>query len=240
MIFSSVTKEVYEAACKFDTDWLEELKHNLNDFTSDILDHFVDENQVIHEVITDENTFFTGLLGQHANPGHTIEDMWFMVDAMDILGKKERIVQISAIAKKAMEIGWDKEHGGLMHYCGVSGGQPKEDTAGDHEEPMLKQVLSSWGDKLWWIHSEALYTMLLLYERTGDEEFLLWYEKVFDYTFEKFPNPDRETREWVQILTRDGKPQDKVVALPVKDPYHITRNLILIIELLYRILNQAV
>ena len=28
--------------------------------------------------------------------------------------------------------------------------------------------------------------------------------------------------------------QDKVVALPVKDPYHIMRNVILILELLYR------
>ena len=28
-------------------------------------------------------------------------------------------------------------------------------------------------------------------------------------------------------------PQEKVVALPVKDPYHIVRNLLLILELLY-------
>ena len=38
--------------------------------------------------------------------------------------------------------------------------------------------------------------------------------------------------EWIQIRTREGKPQEKVVALPVKDPYHIIRNVILIIELL--------
>lgn len=39
-------------------------------------------------------------------------------------------------------------------------------------------------------------------------------------------------REWVQIRTRSGQPEEKVVALPVKDPYHIIRNLILILELL--------
>ena len=39
-------------------------------------------------------------------------------------------------------------------------------------------------------------------------------------------------REWIQIRTREGYPQEKVVALPVKDPYHIIRNVILIIELL--------
>ena len=65
-----------------------------------------------------------------------------------------------------------------------------------------------------------------------DEDFLRLFEKVFDYTYKTFPNPNREIGEWIQIRTRDGAPQEKVVALPVKDPYHIIRNVILIIELL--------
>ena len=78
----------------------------------------------------------------------------------------------------------------------------------------------------------ALYTTLLLYKRTGDEEFLEWFEKIKNYVYKTFPNPNREIREWIQIRTREGKPQEKVVALPVKDPYHIIRNVVLIIELL--------
>ena len=35
-----------------------------------------------------------------------------------------------------------------------------------------------------------------------------------------------------QILDRKGKKMNKVVALPVKDPYHILRALFLIVELL--------
>jgi N-acylglucosamine 2-epimerase len=92
--------------------------------------------------------------------------------------------------------------------------------------------LDDWGSKLWWVHSEALYTTLLLFDRTDDEEFLAWFERVFDYVFATFPNPDKSIGEWIQIRTREGKPQEKVVALPVKDPYHIIRNVILIIELL--------
>lgn len=34
------------------------------------------------------------------------------------------------------------------------------------------------------------------------------------------------------LMDREGCPQNKTVALPVKDPYHIIRNLILIIEAL--------
>ena len=30
--------------------------------------------------------------------------------------------------------------------------------------------------------------------------------------------------EWIQIGNRQGEPMEKVVALPVKDPFHIIRN----------------
>ena len=129
------------------------------------------------------------------------------------------------------------EHGGLLHFCNVKGGKPVGNSEGIEDQPMYRQLIDSWGNKLWWVHSEALYTTLLCYERTGDKEFLNLYKKVFDYTYETFPNLDREIREWIQIMQRNGEPQDKIVALPVKDPYHIVRNYILIIELLYKMLN---
>jgi mannose/cellobiose epimerase-like protein (N-acyl-D-glucosamine 2-epimerase family) len=56
--------------------------------------------------------------------------------------------------------------------------------------------------------------------------------QVHDYTFATFPNPDRNVGEWIQIRDRQGRPLDKVVGLPVKDPYHLTRNLLLLVELL--------
>lgn len=104
------------------------------------------------------------------------------------------------------------------------------DDTGVADEPMCKQ-LSGWGDKLWWVHSEALYSTLRCYLESGDEEFLQWHDKVFEYVYKTFPNTDLEIREWKQIRMRDGAPQEKVVALPVKDPFHIIRNMILIIEM---------
>ena len=74
----------------------------------------------------------------------------------------------------------------------------------------------------------------LLHFATGDGELLSMFERVFEYTYKTFPNPDRDVREWIQIRTREGAPQEKVVALPVKDPYHIIRNVVLITELLER------
>ena len=233
MGFSNIAKELYEAACMFDPAYAEVLKTHIRNFTEDVLQNFVDEDYALREIVAADGSRLPSLLGRHMNPGHTIEDMWFMTDAMDIVGEESWLKSIANITWKALKNGWDEEFGGLLHFCALDGGVPEGDTHPDEDEPMTKQLLAGWGDKLWWIHSEALYTTLLMYVRTGDETFWEWNKRVFDYTFDKFPNPNREVREWIQILKRDGTPQDKVVALPVKDPYHIVRNLILIVELLY-------
>lgn len=59
------------------------------------------------------------------------------------------------------------------------------------------------------------------------------HDVVHAYAFATFPNPDGAVGEWIQIRDRRGRPLDKVVGLPVKDPYHLTRNLLLLVELLH-------
>ena len=93
----------------------------------------------------------------------------------------------------------------------------------------MKKTSEDNGSKLWWVHSESLYSTLLFGE---DEEIAAWYPKVRDYTFNTFPNTANDRGEWIQIRSRDGKPENRVVALPVKDPFHILRNYLLIIEFL--------
>ena len=238
MIMSNTTKELFLAARGMDAGSCGELRELVQGYTEDILSHFVDENQVLHEVIlSDTNAFFPQILGQHMNPGHTIEDSWFMLEAAELCGKAEWKEKIFAVAKKAFENGWDQEFGGILHFSGVNGGEPLGDDAGVENETMTHQ-LSDWGSKLWWVHSEALYTSLLCFFESDDPGFLSWFEKIFDYTFATFPGKNPEIREWIQIRTREGAPLDKVVALPVKDPFHITRNLLLILELLYREMMQ--
>jgi N-acylglucosamine 2-epimerase len=234
MIFNDTTREVVLAAEVFDHAALPRLKARLEAFTGDVLHHFADENHIVREVIGSDNRQIPQILGQHVNPGHTLEDAWFLLNSAAYLNKPQWTQQTRSIVKKTLEIGWDQEFGGLLHYCGIAGGRPEGDERGVEEEPMLLQMKHGWADKLWWVHSEALYTTLRCYLETEDPVFWQWHQKIFQYTFRHFPNPDREVREWVQILKQDGSPQDKVVALPVKDPYHIIRNLLLILELLYQ------
>ena len=227
-----IANEMLYAACAFDDAWADEVTAMLKANVDEVLNDFVDDDGRLREFIAADGSQLTTLLGQHMNPGHIIEDVWFLLDAAETLHESAYVPRITAIAKQALALGWDDEFGGLLHFCGMNGGQPTHPVGEDADEPMTRLVQRSWGDKLWWVHSEALYATLRLYASTQDDWFLAWHDKLFDYTFDKHPNPNREVREWIQILDRQGNPDDKVVALPVKDPYHIVRNLALIIELL--------
>ena len=71
------------------------------------------------------------------------------------------------------------------------------------------------------------------YEHCREQWCLDWYDRVHEYTFSHFP--DREHGEWTQRLSREGKPIAEVVALPVKDPFHLPRALMMCIDVLQRL-----
>lgn len=230
MILTNVAKELHDAALVHDTSFCPELLSDMDRTSTDVTTHFMDSNFIIHEVITKDDTPVPGLLGQHANPGHSIEDSWFIHDAARLLDKPALSKTAAQIMKKSFEIGWDEQYEGILHFVNLDGG--KLEFNSDSTEPTVTLVKGGWGDKLWWVHSETLYASLLFYSITKDEEYLRIHNRTFGYVFGHFRNPDTGIGEWIQILTREGLPQDKVVALPVKDPFHITRNLLLICELL--------
>ena len=235
MILCNVARDVYFAAEVLEPEYAPEVKYIISRCSADILDNFVDEDTLLHEIImAEDNSFFNKRLGMHINPGHTLEDAWFHLDAAEIMGEEwnDYRQKVYAVSKQALAKGWDEEFGGILHFAALEGGKPDMDNSGFETETMSKQ-LDGWGDKLWWVHSEALYTCLRCYFETGDEFFNEWHEKLFDYVYTVYPNRDPEVREWMQILDRESKPMDAVVALPVKDPYHVMINLILIVELLH-------
>lgn len=97
---------------------------------------------------------------------------------------------------------------------------------------MLDKILNDWSNKLWWVHSESLYPSILDYSISKDKEFLEIYNKLHNYVFGIFPHQDESIDEWIQIRNREGRPEEKIVALPVKDPFHIMRNFIYITQTL--------
>ena len=172
------------------------------------------------------------VLESHLTPGHTLESLWFYIHTKEgIEGRPlnpDELEKVCSMGKWALEKGWDEKEGGLLRFIHRDGGKPR----GVHlEDPYEACIRQTWDTKLWWVHSEALYFTALMAQRTNDPYWLKSHRNLFDYTFTVFPNPNTTVGEWIQIRRRDGSPLEKVVALPVKDPYHIVRNLLLYMEL---------
>lgn len=229
MIMLNVSQEIAEATGELQHQRHQELLNDSVFYMKDVMENFQLRDRRIVEMLPDQKEKKETLLYRHVNPGHTIESMWFVMTTAERTGHQKYIKEAVNIIEKALELGWDDKYGGLLRFVDYSGAEPKgEKTGGLYE----KLILETWDTKLWWPHSEALYTTLLAYKMTKAPSMLEWYKKVEDYVFRTFPNKDREIGEWIQIRNRRGEPIDQVVALPVKDPFHILRNMLLIIELL--------
>lgn len=239
MILTNTARTLSDALASVGDGEAERFSEIAQAHARDILDHFVDENNVIHEFIRSgaegEEAFdCQSLIGRYMNPGHTIEDVWFMMSEWERAGDRKAAEKTLDILERALQNGWDKEYGGILLFRDMTGEDPQGSGKGFERDPMYRKVTSDWQSKLWWVHSETLYSTLmgwLKYQRPVCREF---YEKVSDYVFSTFP-AEEEGKEWLQIRDREGRPESKIVALPVKDPFHIMRNLIMILDLLHEI-----
>lgn len=187
---------------------------------------YVRPDGLVQEVVCDDGR--DTLLTRHVTPGHAIESMWFVLEQAARHGRPDAVDTAVRVIARSFEAGWDPVYGGLFRYVVPGGTEP----TGSADGPFERLILDTWDTKIWWPHSETLYATLLA-EAVADASALRGvHDLVYEYTFATFPNPDPAVGEWIQIRDRRGRPLDKVVGLPVKDPYHLTRNLLLIVELL--------
>lgn len=168
------------------------------------------------------------VLARHRTPGHSLELLWMLVHAERTGARIPADHDLERLALHAMDIGWDREHGGILRYADVAGGRPSGARA-SAPVPYEDLVIGTWSTKLWWVHAEAMYATALLADRTGSRALRDWHLRITRYTMSVFPDP--EHGEWIQIRDRRGAPLEQVVALPVKDPFHIARSLLLLTHL---------
>lgn len=195
------------------------------------IEHLLDEsyleqtmNHCIHEVmevfyrpelngIVVENVTIDGQLsntfdGRLINPGHAIEAMWFIMDLGQRLQRPDLIEKATKTTLTMLNYGWDKEYGGIYYYMDRLGCPPQQ---------------LEWDQKLWWVHTETLISLIKGYQLTGSAECLEWFEKVHNYTWAHFKDADYP--EWFGYLNRRGE-----VLLPLKGGkwkgcFHIPRAL---------------
>jgi len=163
--------------------------------------------------------------GLVVNPGHTMESMWFVME--EALSRKspalfDRAVRILDWACKQ---GFDEMCGGIYSYLDALGGVPLQTTW--HTE-----VNASWDDKVWWVHSEALYALALVAVEKDSQEHFDRFIALHDFCQKYFF--DRKYGEWYAELYRDGSPKLTDKGTLWKACYHLPRAIMMTANLFER------
>ena len=191
-----------------------------SELISDIFKYFYKEDlKAILETTGNNGEFLSSIsTGRTINPGHEIEFAWFLLIQARNAADPHLINKVENIFNWAIEIGWDKEYGGLFYFRDILGYPPEQ-----IEHSM----------KLWWPICESLICSILLYEETGNKKYFEWFEKIDKYAFSKLK--DNLYKEWFGYLHIDGTP-----TLPAlkgglfKGPFHLPRMLSMVEQCLER------
>ena len=167
------------------------------------------ETGLIVEAVGADGSLVDSFEGRKMNPGHAIESAWFLMDLGVRLGRRDIIDKAVEITINELEYGWDKEYGGVFYFMDRCG-KPRHEL--------------EWDQKLWWVHVEALISTIKGYRLTGDVRCLEWFERLHEYTWAHFRDPEHP--EWFGYLDRKGE-----VLLPLKGGkwkgcFHVPRGLL--------------
>lgn len=163
---------------------------------------------LVLENVYEDGTFCDSFEGRLLNPGHAIEAMWFIMDLGKRLNEDDLIHKAKDIMLDTLEYGWDKEYDGIFYFLDVKGNPPQQ---------------LEWDQKLWWVHVEALVALAKGYQLTGDQRCLGWFNRVHEYTWNKFR--DKEYGEWFGYLNRRGEVLLSLKGGKWKGCFHIPRAL---------------
>ena len=186
------------------------MKQTIDTCIHEVMDVFLrpELGGLIVENVLEDGSLSDCFEGRHMNPGHAIEAMWFIMDLGKRLNRPELIEKAKDTALLMAEYGWDKEYGGIFYFMDRLGCPPQE---------------LEWDQKLWWVHIETLISMIKGYQLTGDKKCLEWFEKVHDYVWTHFKDP--ENPEWFGYLNRRGEVLLQLKGGKWKGCFHVPRGL---------------
>ena len=160
-----------------------------------VMDVFLDgKSGLMYENVAPDGTHVDSLDGRLLNPGHGIEAMWFIMDIAQRRDDRALVNRAIDVVLNILDYAWDEEYGGIYYFMDAKGYPPQQ---------------LEWDQKLWWVHLETLVALSMGYALTGREACWEWYQKVHDYAWPHFSDP--ECGEWYGYLNRRGE-----VYLPLK------------------------
>ncbi|MCM4157015.1 AGE family epimerase/isomerase [Gramella sp. AN32] len=187
----------------------EEVEKTIDFSVNEVMKVFLQkDNGLIYEFLNPDGTPNDSFEGRLINPGHGLEAMWFMIDIAVRSNDKDLIKKASETILKILNFGWDKKYGGIFYFLDVKGYPPQQ---------------LEWDQKLWWVHLEALVALSKAYLHTKNPKIWEWYEKVHQYTLNRFP--DKENGEWFGYLNRQGEPYLTLKGGKWKGCFHVPRGL---------------
>jgi len=179
----------------------------IDDVLEDIFTNFMHEDEkALFETVGPHGERLQGPEGRCVNPGHAIETAWFIMEEYQHRKEKRLLDNALKILDWSLDLGWDKEYGGILYFVDIEGKPPVQ-----YEHDM----------KLWWPHNEAIYATLLAYHLTGDPKYEAWHGKVNDYAYSHFP--DKEYGDWFKYLHRDGSLSSRIKGNTWAGPFHLSR-----------------
>lgn len=176
---------------------------------------------ILFENVDLQGGFSDTMDGRLICPGTILEGMWFIMDIAEKRGDTVLLNKTADIVLAAMEYGWDKEFGGLFYFLDYKGVPPQQ---------------LEWDQKLWWVHVEALISLLKAYTHTRRPELWAWFLKVHEYTWAHFP--DSQYGEWFGYLNRRGEVLLDLKGGKWKGCYHIPRAMYQCTQLFEKLTNE--
>jgi N-acylglucosamine 2-epimerase len=206
MILANLTLEM---------EWLlpaADVKGTLDACIEQVFDKFLDRDKnVLREHVAPDGTFLDTFDGRLLNPGHGIEAMWFIMDIARRRNDKELWEKATDVVLGTLELGWDREYGGILYFMDALGRPPQQL---EHDQ------------KLWWVHLEALVALAMGYALTRREACWTWFQKVNEYAWKQFADPTNG--EWFGYLDRQGRVLLDLKGGKWKGCFHLPRALLLV------------
>jgi N-acylglucosamine 2-epimerase len=167
----------------------QEVEKTIDYSINEVMEVFLDKpSGLIYENVRPDGSLEDSFNGRLLNPGHGIEAMWFMMDIGQRRNDEDLINKAAETVLTILNHSWDSKYGGIFYFMDAKGCP-------------LQQL--EWDQKLWWVHLESLVALAKAYQLTKKPEFLEWYDKVHDYAWSHFSDP--ENGEWYGYLNRQGE-----------------------------------
>ena len=166
-----------------------EVEDTLDFAVNEVMEVFLDKKSgLIYEFVKPDGSHEDSFNGRLLNPGHGIEAMWFMMDIGARRNDQALIDKAIETTLNILESSWDEAYGGIYYFLDAKGHPPQQ---------------LEWDQKLWWVHLETLVALAKAYEHSKDSRVMMWYEKVHEYAWSHFADP--EHGEWFGYLNRQGE-----------------------------------